>query len=153
MKILTRKEYKAILWEKWYLWKEECPFCDAEEERIVWKWKYWFVLRNFAPYTWDENHLMAIPYEHRAFSKDLTDEELLELKDVHQFMESYFKWQKYFSFTRETLDNWLSRSVEHLHMHFVPGVLYWKYLMLMLKNQGFPVNREFNVKQFNLWES
>ena len=151
MKLLTRKEYNELLWEKWYLWKEECPFCYTEEERIVWKGKYWFVYRNFAPYTWDENHLMAIPIEHRAFSRDLTNDELLELREVYKFMETYFKDKSYFSFTRETLDNGLSRSVEHLHMHFLPGVLYGKYLMLMLKNQDFPVNREFNSKQFNLW--
>ena len=46
---------------------------------------------------------MAVPYEHIAFSTDLTIEHLKELKLVHKFVAEYFAGRNYFSFTRESL--------------------------------------------------
>jgi diadenosine tetraphosphate (Ap4A) HIT family hydrolase len=85
---------------------------------------------------------MATPYEHKAFFHDLTSDEISELKDIHAFMKQYFGNKEYFSSTRETLAN---RSVEHYHMHFIPGQLQGAYLRKMLENQGFPIQEELDI--------
>lgn len=141
MKFLSREEYHNIVWEEWFLALDRCPFCKDKilKEFLVWEGKFWYILRNFSPYTWDENHLMAIPYEHITSTENLSEEHFLELKEVHKFMAEYFKWREYFSFTRETF-GW--RSVEHLHMHFLPWKILGRYLRHMLMNQGFPIKQE-----------
>jgi len=137
-KILTRKEYHAKKWKKVY-GLEDCPFCDKNKISPIWKWKYWFILRNISPYSWDENHLMAIPYSHKKYSIELSVKELSELKEIHLFVKTFYWEEQYFSSTRETMWN---RSVEHIHMHFIPWRLQWKYLRKMLENQGYPIKEE-----------
>jgi len=132
-KILTRAEYHAKKWKKIY-GLEDCPFCN--EADIIWKWKYWFIVRNFSPYSGDEKHLMAIPFEHKQFSIELTKDEFAGLKEIQDFVKGFYWEENYFSDTRETMWN---RSVEHLHIHFIPWRLQGKYLRKMLENQGFPI--------------
>lgn len=142
VKIWTREEYYAKKWEKKRVYtKDDCPFCkvDEQEENIVWRWKHWYVLHNMYPYSWDEWHLMAVPYKHRQYSIELSREEFEELKDIQEFMKWFYWDNHYFSCTRETMWN---RSVEHFHMHFVSWKLQWKYLRNMLQNQGFPIVQE-----------
>ncbi|MEI6710855.1 MAG: hypothetical protein WCK88_00910 [bacterium] len=35
-----------------------------------------------------------------------------------------------------------NRSIEHLHIHFLPGKLQGMYLRKMLENQGFPIKED-----------
>ncbi len=79
---------------------------------------------------------MAIPYRHHKFFTELSDEEILELKDIALFIKDFYGDGDYFSCLRETMGN---RSVEHLHMHYLPWKLQWKYLRKMLMGQGFPI--------------
>lgn len=140
VKIWTRDEYhKQLGWKRF--WKEDCPFCNAEEQEwhTLWKGKHWYILHNLYPYSGNEQHLMAVPYAHREVSIDLTEDELKELKEVHQFMSQYFWGEHYFSCTRESFWN---RSIEHYHVHFIPGKLQGKYLRKMLENQGFPIRED-----------
>lgn len=144
MKILTREEYHAKKWNKKIYWKEDCPFCDIEknkQDEIIWKWKFWNIIYNIGSYSWDKNHIMAVPKIHKMFFSELNEEEILELKKVHEFVKKYFWEKQYFSFTRETLAN---RSVEHLHMHFLVWKLQWKFLRKMLELQWFPIKQELN---------
>lgn len=138
----TREDYHEKKWKKMYK-KKDCPFCKIEEQEwhIVWKWKKWFILHNLYPYSGNEKHLMAVPYTHKKYFLDLTDEEILELKDIHVFIRAFYWEENYFSCLRETLAN---RSVEHLHYHFLPGKLQWKYLRKMLMDQGFPIIEKLN---------
>lgn len=53
-------------------------------------------------------------------------------------MREFFGDTEYFSCTRESIGN---RSVEHLHIHFIPGVLKGKFLRKMLELQGFPIKQ------------
>jgi diadenosine tetraphosphate (Ap4A) HIT family hydrolase len=82
---------------------------------------------------------MAIPFEHKKFSYELTHDEIGELPEIYTFMKEYFGEIPYFSCTRETLSN---RSVEHYHMHFIPGALQGKFLRKMLEGQGFPIHED-----------
>ena len=149
VQIWTREEYYKKKGNVGIYWKDNCPFCDRENQKwqIVWKWKNWFLIHNMFPYSWTEKHIMAVPYEHKLYSTDLNDEELLEMKDIYKFVKEYFWDEKYFSCTRESIAN---RSVEHIHMHFIPGKLQWKYLRKMLENQWFPIVQELDITQKNI---
>ena len=117
---------------------------EDQEENIVWKWKYWYILHNIYPYSGDEGHIMAVPYKHRQFSVELSSQEFAEMKEIQEFVKGFFKGKSkdYFSATRETMWN---RSVEHVHIHFISWKLQWKYLRKMLQNQGFPIVQELEV--------
>ncbi len=144
--IWTREEYYKKKWDIDVYWKDNCPLCDMENQKshIVWEWKYWYICLNMFPYSWDEKHLMVIPYEHKIYSVDLIDEELLEYKDVQKFMKNFYADEHYFSCTRESMGH---RSIEHLHIHFVPWRLQWKYLRKMLQNQGYPIVQELDINE------
>lgn len=144
MQFLSREEYHKKNWWKKLLWKDECPFCNKKEQswHIVWEWKYWYILHNLSPYSWDDKHIMAVPYEHIKFSFELSSDHFLELEEIHKFVKNFFWEENYFSFTRESMWN---RSVEHLHMHFLAWILKWKFLRKMLELQWFPIKQELNL--------
>lgn len=146
VQIWTREEYYKRKGDVGIYWKDNCPFCDRENQKwqIVWQWKNWIILHNMFPYSWTEKHIMAVPYEHKLYSTDLSDEELLEMKDIYKFVKEYFWDENYFSATRESIGN---RSVEHIHMHFIPWKLQWKYLRKMLENQGYPIVQELDITE------
>ena len=137
----TREQYHKKIWRKKIIWKNNCPFCDWKNknpEEILWKWKNLLIIYNIYPYSWDKNHLMIIPKKHRILYADLSNEEILEMKECHKFLKKYFWEKNYFSFSRET-SNDESRSIEHLHIHFLVWKLQWKYLRKMLMDQWFPI--------------
>lgn len=142
---LTREEYHERLKKERY-GKEDCPFCPPiqNQDHIIWQWKHWFLIYNLGSYSGDDRHIMAIPKEHICFSTDLKAYHFEELSVVHQEVAKYFDSQSYFSFTRETMD---SRSVEHLHMHFLGGKLQGKFLRKMLELQGFPIKQELTWEE------
>lgn len=131
---LSREEYQKKIWKK-MLGENNCPFCEPDEtiNKIVWKWKSWNIMVNISPYTWDDYHIMATPVKHKKFFYELEDDELLELKKVHEFVRDYYPNGEYFSATRETFWN---RSVEHYHTHFFPGKLSDSKMIQMLDEQG-----------------
>lgn len=144
-KIWTREDYYKIRWNKHHTyWKDDCPFCKVEEQKwhTIWKWNNWYILHNLYSYTWNEMHIMAVPYRHVIYTSDLNDAELLELKDVYNFVKSFFWDKDYFSCTRETMTH---RSIEHLHMQFIAWKLEWKYIRKMLQNQWFPIEQDLEV--------
>lgn len=142
-KPISREEYHKLKWKKVY-WKDDCPFCDVDSNisRLLRKWKHWYILYNIASYSWDDRHIMAIPYEHIKYSVNLTDEHLNELKDIYKVVKDFFKDEEYFSFTRESM--W-SRSAEHLHIHFLVWKLQWKFLRKMLEMQGYPIKQDLKI--------
>ena len=141
--ITSRAEYDAHVQDR-ILGRDECPFCDTDGQsgHIVWKGKSWYILRNLFSYSGDTDHLMAVPYIHKRFSHELDQDEIEELKEIYSFMKEYYGEKDYFSSTRETLAN---RSIEHYHMHFIPGKLQGKYLRKMLEGQGFPIHEELPI--------
>lgn len=143
MKLLTRDEYHKQKW-KIVFWKDDCPFCNAESQKwhTIWRWKVWYIIHNLSPYSWNEKHIMAVPYSHKIYFTELSDEEILELIEVWNFVKKFFNWENYFSCIRETMAN---RSVEHLHIHYIPWKLQWKYLRKMLESQGFPIKEDLRI--------
>ncbi len=134
----TREEYYQIKKTDYTdMWRSNCPFCAYEtkeqKELILWRWKYWYILKNKFPYTNTGRHLMAVPYKHKKFATELNSEEYLEIQQVQKFVKKYFWEEDYFSFTRETFGN---RSLEHYHIQFLNGKLEGKFLRKMLKGQG-----------------
>lgn len=127
-------------------WLQHCPedlgasrciFCEKiqhEPEFILWEWIHWFVIYNKYPYVWLKNHIMAIPKKHFKESYELPREIYAELSKVHIFIKKFFWEEEYFSFTRETFGG---RSLEHLHIHFLPGKIYSHEVEGLLERQGF----------------
>jgi len=120
-------------------WASNCPFCNNSEaehdQYVIWRGKYWFIAHNKFPVLWLKNQFLAIPYRHVLLSKDLNNEEYLELREVEEFISTKYKtWEDYFMFVREWLK---SRSLEHIHYHFVPWRLPYDDIEIILQKQGF----------------
>jgi len=149
-KIGTRQEYHNQI-GNWVMWEKECPFCDVEKTKntLIHTFKYWKVILNKYPYSWQENHLMVVPIRHVQFVWELWSDEFSELPKVHEFMKEFYQnngEKDYFSATRETMWN---RSVEHYHMHFIPWRLQGKFLRCMLENQWYPIDAEVQIKKLS----
>ena len=77
----------------------------------------------------------------------MNEDENAEILAIQKYMKDFYEkiWEKdYFSATRETMGN---RSVEHYHIHFIPGRLQWKFLRCMLENQGYPIDAEVKIQK------
>lgn len=135
---ITREQYLATK-PKWIMGKKDCHFCEINEDinNILHRTQYWTIMENFAPYSWNHQHIMAMPKSHKAYAYEFSLEEFQDLQKVHKFVKEFYGNESYFSMTRETLSN---RSVEHYHMHFLPGKLSDTPIINMLKDQGFPVD-------------
>lgn len=144
-KPISREEYHKIKWE-WMYSKDNCPFCDKEryEKQCYRQWKYWQLLFCLSSYSWDYRHLMAVPFEHIVYSNDLKEKHFKELKEIHKIVKDFFKDEEYFSFTRESISD-ETRSVEHLHMHFLVWKLQWKFLRKMLELQWYPIKQQLDI--------
>ena len=144
IQLVSREEYHRNK-KKRVLDKEICPFCGPSrdpESYTGWSSEYWDMFINKSPYSGQANHLMAVPKRHVAFVHELTKEELADMRAVYEYVGEFYGDQDYFSCTRETMAN---RSVEHYHVHFMPGKLQGKYLRYMLMHQGFPVDEDLDT--------
>lgn len=134
MKLYDRHIYHKLKPED--KWEENCPFCDYESEEqrelIVWRGEYFYVLHNKFPYLGLKTHLLAVPYRHICFTKDLSIEEFQDLKNVEQFVSEFYGSTPYFSFIREVGHY---KSLNHLHYHFLPWEITEDAIEEMLKNQ------------------
>lgn len=112
---------------KGMLGRDRCPFCEEKLDRdaVLWEGKNWRIFYNKYPYTGTSEHIMAVPKNHKKFSNEFTAEEWAEMNEIHNFVKKFYGDKLYFSFTRENFDavNNDGRSVEHWHMHFLPGSL------------------------------
>lgn len=145
VQIGTRQEYFDKIWDR-ILRKEECPFCDEniDPQYTIASTKYWRVVHNKYPYTWTDKHIMAHPIRHIGFSRELNSDELADMENVFKIVHDFFGDEDYFSATRESVAH---RSIEHLHIHFIPGKLEWKYIRCMLENQWFPIEAEVQIQK------
>ncbi len=131
MQIHDRNIWDEMTRWKDSIWKENCPFCTDNGAIKIWKWKYLYIIHNKYPYNWLIGHLLLIPYRHIEHTKELNDEELLEIRIAEQFLSDYYKEKDYFSLIRQT-NAW--KSVKHIHYHYIPWKLYSSDLEKILKN-------------------
>jgi diadenosine tetraphosphate (Ap4A) HIT family hydrolase len=137
MSYISKEEYKILKYNELQdLWKNNCPFCrlESQRERVIWKWKFLYIIQAIAPYIQSHKHLMVIPYDHKKYTHELTIEEFWEMRDVELFMKSFYKEEEYFSFIRESMGK---RSIEHVHYHFLPWVVRWSKIGEMLELQWY----------------
>lgn len=139
----SRQDYNKFLGNRELLEAHECPFCIAEEHQdmIIWEGKYWMMIYNKYPYTGNDQHIMAVPRAHKEFFVEFTEEEVAELKQVHEEVKKFFWDKTYFSFCRETHGT-VTKSIKHYHMQFIGAELEGKYLRKMLHKQGFPIDQD-----------
>ncbi len=81
-----------------------------------------------------KEHIMAIPKKHYILAKDISDEVYVDYRNVEKFVSDFYENKNYFTFMRETVQG---RSLEHIHYHFLPGILYYNALEKMLLEQWF----------------
>jgi diadenosine tetraphosphate (Ap4A) HIT family hydrolase len=68
------------------------------------------------------------------YTRNLSTEEWADFREVEIFMKSFYQEIKYYSFIREEGE---TKSVHHLHYHFLPGELPSDPFKSLLKEQGF----------------
>ena len=124
----NRKEYL----KDWpYHKKETCPICK-DKEFLIKKTKHWKILYNKFPYYGNKQNLLVAPIKHKTYTKDLSDEELVDYKNVEKFMSEYFQDKNYFSFIKQW--TWW-RSIEHLHYHYLEWII----------DHNVDNNKQFNI--------
>lgn len=131
MQIHDRNIWDKMTRWKDSIWKENCPFCNYNENTKIWEWNYFYIIHNKYPYNWLKDHLLLIPYRHIEHTKELNDDELLEIRIAEQFLSDYYKEKDYFSLIRQT-NAW--KSIKHIHYHYIPWKLYSSDLEKILKN-------------------
>lgn len=128
-----RKIWMKKMEGKESIWLENCPFCkDNDNLWFVKIFNFWYIKKNLYPYNWIKNHLLLFPKRHIEHTKFLNEDELLELKEINNFIEKYFDWENYFSFIRET--NWW-KSIKHIHYHYLPWILFSNKLEEIMEEQ------------------
>ncbi|MCP4523779.1 MAG: HIT family protein [Candidatus Gracilibacteria bacterium] len=118
MDLGTRDEWSKIMPKD--MGKSNCPFCDISKTPVLKVFTHWFICYNKYPYGGNKNHLLLIPKKHKQFASLLSPEETQELPLIEKFLEKHFNKTDYFSFTRHTYQG---RSLEHLHYHYLPGIV------------------------------
>lgn len=136
MKIFPRENY-IMSFDKW---ESNCPFCNLEEDLVIWRWKYLCIRHNKYPYLWMKEHLLVIPYRHVCESSNLTKEEFWEFVEVESFMKKFYK-KEYFSFIRQW---WNAKSIKHVHYHYLPWEVYPSDVEDFLLRQWFQRNTNFD---------
>jgi len=135
-------QFDRNLWDNFtkeneIIWEKDCPFCKLDENEkklIIFETKYWEIRYNKYPYWWIKKHILVFPKRHVELTKDLTNEELVDLKNIHKYLYDFYKWEQYFCFLRETFE-W--RSIKHLHYHYMPWNIYSNQFAEILNKQWY----------------
>lgn len=97
-----------------------CPFCEPEDERVIFKNRFSFALLDIYPVT--RGHTLIIPKRHVLKLEDLKEEEILDIFDsfrvVKLGIEKVLKPDG-FNFGLN-LGEASGQSIEHIHFHLVP---------------------------------
>lgn len=120
-----------------YFTEKDCPFCEnkiEEKNLIIFETKYWQLRYNKFPYYWYKQNLLAFPKKHKIYTTELTDNELIDYKNIEKFVQNFFINKNYFSFIRQWI--WW-RSIEHIHYHFLEWIIY---------HSGEKENKTFKIK-------
>lgn len=100
----------------------KCPFCDIENnENIIYKAKYNFIIMNLYPYT--PGHFMVMPYKHISDLNDLDEATWLELSILVKHGVNILK--THFDASGVNIGMNLGSAAgagvpDHMHYHLVP---------------------------------
>lgn len=133
------KLYNREIWDKIQpsdKWESKCIFCfeTMEKEYLIKETKYFYILHNKYPFLGSDKHLLVAPKRHIILTTELNKEEWQDFEEVEKFMSEFYKWMDYFSFIRQSNTD-ISRSINHLHYHYVEWMIRGNYIMDMLKQQ------------------
>jgi diadenosine tetraphosphate (Ap4A) HIT family hydrolase len=132
MKLYSRKVWENS--QQKYNSTHDCIFCTEKSDYYIDETLHWRIIHNKFPILGMKEHIMAIPKKHYTLAKDIPDEVFLDYRNVEKFVSNFYGNINYFTFMRETISG---RSIEHIHYHFLPGMLYYNSLEKMLEEQGF----------------
>lgn len=97
-----------------------CPFCEREEERLIFESNFSFALLDIYPVTY--GHTLIIPKRHILKIEDLTKDEVLDIfevfKKVINALEKFLKPDG-FNFGIN-IGEAGGQSIEHIHFHLIP---------------------------------
>jgi diadenosine tetraphosphate (Ap4A) HIT family hydrolase len=99
---------------------KECPFCNPEEDRIIWKDEYVYVLRDLYPVS--PSHTLIIPLRHFASVFEATEEELRSISRALVFrkeqLERSLAADGYNIGVNE--GSAAGQTIHHVHIHLIP---------------------------------
>lgn len=100
-----------------------CPFCERDNERVIFEGKASYALLDIYPVT--KGHTLIIPRRHVLKLEDLNSDEILDIFDtflkVKVALEKFLK-PNGFNFGLN-LGEASGQSIEHLHFHLIPRYL------------------------------
>ncbi len=99
---------------------KECPFCNPEEDRIIWKDEHVYVLRDLYPVS--PSHTLIIPLRHFASIFEATEEELRSISRALVFrkeqLERSLAADGYNIGVNE--GSAAGQTIHHVHIHLIP---------------------------------
>jgi ATP adenylyltransferase len=101
--------------------KQDCPFCDMTEERIISNFNHFYVVRDAYPVT--EHHSLIISKNHDAKLDSMTSDELFELMEItkivkNQILDMDIKVTGFNIGINEGTA--AGQTVMHFHCHVIP---------------------------------
>ncbi|MFO8184587.1 MAG: HIT family protein [Candidatus Aegiribacteria sp.] len=99
---------------------KRCPFCDPDEEMIIWKDENVYVIRDLYPVS--PSHTLIIPFRHFASVFDATDDELQSISRALRFrkeqLERSLAADGYNIGVNEGAA--AGQTIPHVHIHLIP---------------------------------
>ncbi|MBN2586026.1 MAG: HIT family protein [Candidatus Fermentibacteraceae bacterium] len=99
---------------------KECPFCNPEENRIIWKDENVYVLRDLYPVS--PSHTLIIPFRHFASVFEATEEEMRSISMALLFrkqqLERSLAADGYNIGVNE--GSAAGQTIHHVHIHLIP---------------------------------
>jgi len=124
--VIYSRMFDYTKWKGWSnnWFKNDCPFCNINKQDIVSEYKNFILMKNKYPYFNTEDHLLIVPKRHIRSWEELTDEEIIEFKNII----SRYLDKGYLLLWRQFVKKWFRNhaSVWHLHVHLVLNKEKWK---------------------------
>lgn len=98
----------------------DCPFCEPDPERILWKDENVYVVRDLYPVS--ASHSLIIPFRHFASIFDATGDELASIAKAMSFRKSQLEM----SLAADGYNIGINegpaagQTIPHVHIHLIP---------------------------------
>lgn len=112
--------WKAVVSNATEVEMENCPFCNPDENRILWKDRFVYVIRDLYPVS--PSHTLIIPFRHFASIFDATKEELASISKAliirKEQLEQSLAADGYNIGINEGPA--AGQTIPHVHIHLIP---------------------------------